>query len=173
MSDSKDDPFAVSRRVLIGAASATPLLAGARPTSPSDDVTARCDEWLALDAEIDRLSMRWSDLETVLVKEKQWHKMTPDQREALSPTEEMDAIDEQLEGLFEQRRQGLDVLPILVARDMRGVASKLQIAVKIMGLQRDDGFELIEGAAREMQGMRCAHCAAPIVESRPPPPNAK
>jgi len=31
MSDSKNDPFAVSRRVLIGAASATPLLTGSRP----------------------------------------------------------------------------------------------------------------------------------------------
>jgi hypothetical protein len=172
MSDSKDDPFAVSRRVLIGAASATPLLASARPVSPND-VTARCDEWLAIDAEIDRLSLRWSDLETMLVKERQWRKMTPDQREALSPTEEMDAIDVQLEGLFEQRRQGLDVLTALVARDMRGVASKLQVAVKVMDHQRGDGFELFKGAVAEMQDVRCAHCGAPIVESQPAPPNAK
>jgi hypothetical protein len=173
MSDSKDDPFAVSRRVLVGAASATPLLAGARPASPSDDVTARCDEWLVLDTEIDRLSSRWSDLETVLVQEKQWHKMTPDQREALSPTEEMQAIDDQLEGLFEQRRQWLDVLPTLVARDMRGVASKLQVAVKVMDVQRGDGFDLFKGAVAEMQGVRCAHCGAPVVENRLASPNAK
>ena len=173
MSDSKDDPFAVSRRVLIGAASATPILAGVGPASPSDDVTARCDEWLALDAEIDRLLSRWSDLENLLVKEKRWHKMTPDQREALSPTEEMDAIDKQVKGLFEQRRQRLDALPALVARDMRGVASKLQVAVKVMDHERGDGFELFKGAVAEMQSVRCAHCGAPIVESRPAPPNAK
>ncbi len=173
MSDSKDDPFAVSRRVLIGAASATPLLAGAGPGSPSNDVTARCDEWLALDAEIDRLLSRWSDLENMLVKERRWREMTPDQREALSPTEEMDAIDKQVKGLFEQRRQGLDALPALVARDMRGVASKLQVAVKVMDHERGDGFELFKGAVSEMQDVRCAHCGAPVVESRPPPPNAK
>jgi len=164
MSDSKDDPFAVSRRVVIGAASATPLLAGARLAPPSDDVAARCEEWLALDAEIDRLLQRWSDLENVLVKEKRWHKMTPDQREALSPTEEMDAIDKQVKGLFEQRRQGLDALPALVARDMRGVASKLQVAVKVMDHERGDGFELFKGAVAEMQDIRCAHCGAPVVE---------
>lgn len=173
MSDSKDEPFAVSRRVLIGAVSATPLLAGARPASPSNDITALCDEWLALDAEIDRLSLRWSDLETVLVKEKQWHKMTPDQREALLPTEEMQAIDERLKGLFEQRRQGLDALPALVARDMRGVTSKLHVAVKVMDHQRGDGLELFRGAVGEMQGVLCAHCGAPVVDSRSAPPTAK
>ncbi|MDR7230310.1 hypothetical protein J2X45_001391 [Caulobacter sp. BE264] len=173
MSDSKDDPFAVSRRVLIGAASATPILASVGAASPPDDVTARCDEWLALDAEIDRLLSRWSDLENALVKERRWREMTPDQREALSPTEEMDAIDKQVKGLFEHRRQGLDALPALVARDMRGVASKLQVAVKVMDHERGDGFELFKGAVAEMQHVRCAHCGAPIVESRPPPPNAK
>jgi len=173
MSDSNDDPFAVSRRVLIGAASAMPILASVGPASPSDDVTARCDEWLALDAEIDRLLSRWSDLENALVKEKRWHKMTPDQREALSPTEEMDAIDKQVKGLFEQRRQELDALPALVARDMRGVASKLQVAVKVMDHERGDGFELFRGAVAEMQHVRCAHCGAPVVENRPTPPNAK
>jgi hypothetical protein len=164
MSDGKDDPFAISRRILIGAASATPILANVLPASPSDDVTTRCDEWLALDAEIDRLLSRWSDLENVLVKEKRWHEMTPDEREALSPTEEMDAIDKQVKALFEQRRQGLDALPALVARDMRGVASKLQVAVKVMDHERGDGFELFKGAVAEMQGVRCAHCGAPIVE---------
>ncbi len=173
MSDNKDDPFAVSRRVLIGVASAKPLLAGARPASPSDDVTARCDEWLALDAEIDRLLSRWSDLENVLVKEKRWQNMTPDQREALSPTEEMDAIDRQVKGLFEQRRQGLDALPALVARDMRGVASKLQVAVKVMDHERGDGFELFKGAVAEMQDVRCVHCGASVVERRPPSLDAK
>lgn len=164
MPDSKP-PFAVSRRILIGAASATPLLASASPTSPSNDLTARCDEWLALDAEINRLSLRWSDLETVLVKEKEWHKMTPDQRVTLSPTEEMHAIDEQLEGLFEQHRQGLDVLPTLVARDMRGVACKLQVAINVMQHQRGEGFDLIDTATREMQSMPCAHCGAPLIGS--------
>jgi hypothetical protein len=107
---------------------------------------------------------RWSDLENVLVKDNRWHKMTPDQREALSPTEEMDAIDKQVKGLFEQRRQRLEALPALVARDMRGVASKLQVALKVMDHERGDGFELFKGAVREMQGVRCAHCGAPIVE---------
>jgi hypothetical protein len=173
MSDSKDDPFAASNPVVIGAAGAPPSQESARPASLSDDVTARCDGWLALDAEIDRLSSRWSDLETVLVKKKQWHKMTPDQREALPPTEEMQAIDAQLDRLFEQRRQELESLTTLVAWDMRGVASKLRVAVKVMDHQRGDGFDLFKGAVAEMQDVRCAHCGAPVVENRPAPPDAK
>jgi hypothetical protein len=159
----KKELFAISRRVLFGAAGAAPLLTGTELIGPSHDVIVRCDEWLALDARIDRLCLRWSDLESVLAREKNWSQMSPDERQALSPTEEMAAIDEQLKGLFEQRRQRLDVLPTLPAHDMRGVTGKLAVAVQMMRPQRNDGYELIESATREMQGMRCAHCGAPVV----------
>src|SRR3990167_9153656 len=102
MSDDKG-PLAVSRRVVIGAASAAPVVAGAGGGEASDPAMARCAEWLALDAEIDRLGLRWSDLETILVRREQCERMTPKERGELLPSEEMDAIDKQLEPLFEQR----------------------------------------------------------------------
>ncbi|MDB5580648.1 MAG: hypothetical protein JWR80_5824 [Bradyrhizobium sp.] len=173
----------LSRRAVLGAASASPLSGGlARaskaaaatanpldpattvyPRSPVSEVTTRCDEWLALDAKIDSLSLRWSHLETVLVREKNWSEMLPDEREALPPSEEMAAIDEQLHGLFEQRRRRLDALPGLVSRDVRAVASKLAVAVRVMRHERADGFEVIESATRELRSLCCAHCGEPIV----------
>jgi len=97
MSDDKE-PFAVSRRVVIGAASAAPVVAGAGGAAVPDAAVARCAEWLALDAEIDRLGLRWSDLETILVRQKRWERMTPEERGELLPSEEMDAIDDRSDG---------------------------------------------------------------------------
>jgi len=33
-----------------------------------------------------------------------------------------------------------------------------------MDHQRGDGFDFFKGAVAEIQGVRCAHCGAPIVE---------
>src|SRR3990167_341378 len=120
MSDDKG-PLAVSRRVVIGAASAAPVVAG-----------AGCAEWLALDAEIDRLGLRWSDLETILVRREQCERMTPKERGALAPSDEMDAVDRQLEPLLEQRRAWLEALPTVRAGDMDGVGAKVGGGVRGM-----------------------------------------
>ncbi len=47
MSDDKG-PFAVSRRVVIGAASAAPVAAGAGGGALADPAVTRCAEWLRL-----------------------------------------------------------------------------------------------------------------------------
>jgi len=114
MPDNKE-PFAVSRRVVIGAASAAPVVAGAGGATVPDAAVARCAEWLALDAEIDRLGLRWSDLETILVRQKRWERMAPEERGELLPSEEMDAIDAQLKPLFDQREAWLEALPTVRA----------------------------------------------------------
>ncbi|OYW99293.1 MAG: hypothetical protein B7Z12_18350 [Caulobacter vibrioides] len=56
MSDDKG-PLAISRRVVIAAASAAPGVSGAGGGALTDPAVARCAEWLALDAEIDRLGV--------------------------------------------------------------------------------------------------------------------
>jgi hypothetical protein len=162
MSDDKG-PFGVSRRFVIGAASAAPVVAnaGAVPAT-QDEAIARCDAWLALDAEIDRLGSRWSDLETILVRERRWEQMTPDERVALSPTQEMDAIDAQMKPLFEQREAWLDDLPAVLARDMHGVVAKLEVALRVMVHQQGDGYDLFKATMEELRTARCPNCGAPI-----------
>lgn len=110
MSDDKG-PFAVSRRVVIGAASAAPVVNGAGGGALVDPAVARCAEWLALDAEIDRLGLRWSDLETILVRQKRWERMTPEERGELLPSEEMDAIDKLLSRCSSSGRRGWRLFP--------------------------------------------------------------
>lgn len=161
MSDEKE-PFAVSRRVVIVAASAAPVVAGAGGAAVPDAAVARCAEWLALDAEIDRLSLHWSDLETILVRQKRWERMTPEERGELLPSEEMDAIDEQLKPLFEQREAWLEALSTVRARDIYGVAAKLEVALQVMVHQQGDGYDLFKATMDELRTARCPNCGVPV-----------
>ncbi|RRN62185.1 hypothetical protein [Caulobacter sp. 602-1] len=163
MSDDKD-PFAVSRRVVIGAVSAAPVAAGAGGGALADPAVARCAEWMALDAEIDRLGLRWSDLEAILVRQKRWERMTPEERGELLPSEEMAAIDAQLKPLFEQREAWLEALPKVRARDMHGVAAKLEVALQVMVHQQGDGYDLFKATMEELRTARCPNCGAPVCQ---------
>lgn len=161
MSEDKG-PLAVSRRVVIGAASAAPVVGGAGRGALADPAVARCAEWLALDAEIDRLGLRWSDLETILVRQKRWERMTTKARGELSPSEEMDAIDKQMEPLFEQREAGLEALAAVRASDMHGVAAKLDVALRVMVHQQGDGYDLFKATMEELRTAHCPNCGAPV-----------
>ncbi|OYX03004.1 MAG: hypothetical protein B7Z12_10915 [Caulobacter vibrioides] len=163
MSDDKE-PFAVSRRVVIGAASAAPVARGGGGSALADPAVARCAEWMALDAEIDRLGLRWSDLETILVREKRWERMTPEEREELLPSEEMDAIDKQMEPLFERREAWLEALAAVRASDMHGVAAKLDVALRVMAHQQGDGYDLFKATMEELRTARCPSCGAPVCQ---------
>ncbi|WP_395444136.1 hypothetical protein [Caulobacter sp. UC70_42] len=163
MSDDKD-PFAVSRRVVIGAASAAPVAAGAGGGALADPAVARCAEWMALDAEIDRLGLRWSDLEAILVRQKRWERMTPEERGEMLPSEEMAAIDAQLKPLFEQREAWLEALPAVRAIDMHGVAAKLEVALQVMVHQQGDGYDLFKATMDELRTARCPNCRAPVCQ---------
>jgi hypothetical protein len=163
MSDDKG-PFALSRRVVIGAASAAPVVAGAGGGAPPDPAVARCAEWMALDVEIDRLGLRWSDLETILVRQKRWERMTPEERGELLPSEEMDAIDKQMEPLFEQREAWLEALSTVRATDIHGVVAKLEVALRVMVHQQGEGYDLFKATMEELRTARCPNCGAPVCQ---------
>ncbi len=116
----------------------------------------------ALDAEIDRLGLRWSDLETILVRQKRWERMTPEERGELLPSEEMAAIDKQMEPLFEKREAWLEALPTLRATDIYGVVAKLEVALRVMVHQQGDGYDLFKATMEELRTARCTNCGVPV-----------
>lgn len=162
MSDDKG-PLPISRRVVIGAASAAPVVgsAGVGAASPAGAVVMRCAEWLALDAQINRLLSRWSDLETILVQQRRWERMTPEERVAMTPTEEMNAIDEELKPLFDLQRDWLDALPNLRANELKGAVAKLEVALQVMIHQQGDGYDLFKSAMEDLCVTRCPNCGTP------------
>ncbi len=88
--------------------------------------------------------------------------MTPEERGELLPSEEMDAIDEQLKPLFEQRETWLEGLPAVRARDIYGVVAKLEVALQVMVHQQGDGYDLFKATMEELRTARCPNCGAPV-----------
>lgn len=85
MPDSKPPPM--TRRSLLVGAAAAPVASVYTPRSP--DLTVRCAEWLAMDFEIDRLSLRWSRLETVAVRTFGWLQLSAAERLTMPLAAEM------------------------------------------------------------------------------------
>lgn len=124
----------LSRRAVIGGTSvvafgvATPVAAA---LAPPDEGARRCARWLRLDAKIDRLQDRWGKLESWLVREKSWSKLTPAERQASPWAKELRDIDGCLEVLFEQRDALLETLPNFGSASLESVISRLAVAADV------------------------------------------
>lgn len=150
-----------SRRALIGAASAAPtfplnIVQGPQP----DPLVARCAEWLAIDFESDRLSLRWAALETRMVDECRWFSLSSVERRGLPQAAEMFEIEERLDRLSDEREQRLAALAGLRAQDLQGVASKLAVAARVLLHEGGPLHQLVADAVRVLTAHHSAHCGA-------------
>lgn len=170
MSDDNAKPIAVSRRAVLAGGAAVPVAGRVAPNlcaPQADDLVASCAQWLALDLEIDRLSLRWSALETTAVREFNWLALSRTQQSAVPLAAEMDQIDARLEVLFKTRKQGLRALSKLPARDVHGVASKLVIAARITQYEDGGAHRFIADAVRTLAALKCPNCGAPYAPATP------
>ena len=156
-------PAVVSRRAVIAAATAAPVL-GDR-LIPSDEVVPHCAAWMALEVEIDRLARRWAQLETVLSREHSWFALSSAERRALPEAAEAYEIDDRLESLSQQRERMLEHLSTLKAATLHGVASKLAVAARLMQDEGNPAQPFVASAVRELAQMCCAGCGAALLPS--------
>jgi len=151
----------LSRRTLIGAATAAPVLGGG--SIEANDTVRRCADWIALDLEIDRLTLRWSKLETLMVREHGWFGLTPAEQRALPEAADMFEIDNRLEALSLQRERLLRPLSRLPADTVHAVASKLVIAARLMQHEENPARPFVASAVRDLADMGCPGCGAAYV----------
>ncbi len=142
------------------------MVISASQTAPVDTV-AQCAAWMALDLEIDRLSLRWSQIETTMAEKHDWFRLTQAQRRALPQAAEMYEIDERLKVLFRQRRLDLKGLVKLKAESLHAVASKLAVAARILQYEENTAQPLIAAAVRELAGARCEKCGVSLLPDLP------
>jgi hypothetical protein len=164
MSEDKANLNVFSRRAVIAIAPAAPTIGAmvVEPCTPHVDyLVSRCAEWLALDLEIDRLSLRWSELETAAAREFNWFRLSQTQRRAVPMAAEMDKIERQLDALLRARERGLKTLDRLPARDVHGIASKLMVAAKISQLEDGAAHSFVADAVRALAILKCPKCGAP------------
>ena len=158
------DATRLSRRTLLGAASAVPSVGGqVGARFPFNDTVAQCAAWIALDLEIDRLARRWSQLEALMVRDHRWFALSHAGRRALPEAAEMYEIDDRLEALSRQLEQMLQLLSERQAGTLHGVASKLVIAARLMRHEEHPAQPFVASAVRELPQLRCPGCGAAYV----------
>ncbi|MGR4862958.1 hypothetical protein [Caulobacter sp. LARHSG274] len=154
----------LTRRSVIGAASAAPVLANAGGETAADDLIVRCASFVAIDIRTGRLVRRWGDLEGEAFKLPGWFDLSKEEQLALPQGREMAEIDRMLSSLFEQREKLLAELPGVAANDPTGVAAKIAVAARAVDPEdHEEAHHLIAGAARDLANMRCPDCHRPLV----------
>jgi hypothetical protein len=158
---------AISRRAVIGASAALPLAGPARGAAPAEaaDIPAQCADWIALDLEMDRVASRWSELETLAVRQFDYFKLTQAQIRALPMGPEMDALDAECRRLGNVRRAALKPLGKLTPRTIQDVSAQLAIAYRIMEFERGDAWPFMLKAWTFLSRSCCPGCGAAYAPS--------
>lgn len=163
MSADRTDPTTVSRRTLLGAASATPLACGMGKgalDAPSGLIN-QCSRWLASDFKADELARRRSALETLAASGYDYFRLDDHQRRALPMTPEMDAIERELDGLGAERKTLFKGIAAQAPRNLHEVACLLVIAVRIDVHEPGPTAPLVKRAMQYLSDATCPGCGTP------------
>jgi hypothetical protein len=136
---------------MIGAAA----IAAAKPAGAnSDPAIQTCNAWQACQAEYEDLIKRWQTLETHLIHNHDWCRLSRRQRAAMPEAVELDAIDDRRDAVFDRKQQLLAALPRISATTPRGLAAKLTVAAAVIHRHENaEGHELITSVLRDLRNM--------------------
>ncbi|WP_293382127.1 helicase [Phenylobacterium sp. SCN 70-31] len=147
-----------------GEAASTPSIGA---PVPSDEGTRRCANWLALNAKIERLQSRWARLESWLVKNHAWCKLSPAEQQALPWAKELRDIDGCLDLLFEQREALLQSIPATGSISLDSVVARLAVVERLIWREEHpEVYALVTGARRDLIAL--SRGQAPAVVSQDP-----
>jgi hypothetical protein len=156
----------ISRRTLLGAASAAPLVCNvtdAAAAPPAGGIIGQCARWLTNDFETDRLARRWSALETLAASGYDYFRITERERRGLPMAPEMAAIEVQMDDLWKERKRGYHAIAKLEPRNIHEVASLLIIAHRMDVHDPGETAPLVRKAIEFMSSAKCPGCGEPYV----------
>ncbi|RYZ14630.1 MAG: hypothetical protein EON61_02955 [Alphaproteobacteria bacterium] len=121
------------------------LAAAAANSSVSvDPALQACNAWQAFHAECDGLIKRWQTLESYLIRQHNWRRLSRRQRAAIPEAFVLDAIDDRLDDIHDQQQQLLASLPLIYATTPRGIAAKLAVVASVVHREENaEAHELI------------------------------
>jgi hypothetical protein len=132
---------------------------GAAPVAAAS-IPAQCAAWLARDHEIDRLGRRWAELETLLIAQYPYFKLTERQISALPEGKEMDAITAECDRLHDARDVALKTLAKLRPRTVQDATAMLSIAVRLNYCEDSEDWPFIREAHAFLSKACCPGCGA-------------
>ena len=156
----------ISRRAIIGGASATPLACmgiDATFPPPSGGLVDECAQWLKADFESDALSRRWGALEILAASGYDYFRLEDHERRRLPMGPEMDAIEVELDVLSKERDRRFKAIAALEPRNIHEVASLLVIAARMDLYMPGDTAPLVHQAITFLSSAKCPRCGEPYV----------
>lgn len=164
MSEDKLDPSVLSRRALLAAAGAAPVVCAAgEGTGAAETLTGRCAQWLTLDFESDRLARRWAALETQAAAGFDYFRMNERERLALPMGPEMAAIENALDVLFGRRKRLYRAITRMTPTTIHEAASLVVIAARIEVHDPGPTAPLVRKAMDFIDRGTCPRCGEPYV----------
>lgn len=146
MSDRESRSTPLSRRSVIGGTAALPVLSGLS-TPEVYSVTTQCAQWLAVNSEIESLTLRWAKLDAYVMSQSRGLRQSSARRRPAHLIKEMEAIDRRLDPLFESRDSGLESLAKRPARTLNDVAGKLTVAACMLDGEGGPIHDIVAEAA--------------------------
>lgn len=156
MSSSPEHPRALTRRLMMAGACSTGLVSG---SSAADDGAVRlARDWLAAEAKVDRLYLRWARLEAVLIGGRKRAPCAPDA--AASIKGKLATLDREIEIVDDQRQFLLTTLETTKCESLRAALGKLAVAVARLGGEGGSEHLLVSDAATYLAKAGCPKCGA-------------
>ena len=146
MCDREPRSMRLSRRGVLGATTALPVLPGLI-VPDVQSVADQCKDWLAVNREIERLALRWASLEVPAINPSGGGRLSLSEDRPAHIVGEMARIDDQLGPLEERREIGLEALAKKPARTVQDVADKLKVAACMLGGEGGPINEIVAEAA--------------------------
>lgn len=153
--------FLGSARVRVPELSRRHFMVGASATSAimplgiaQDTAIDACHAWQIYHAEQEELIKRWQALEAHLIRHHDWCRLSKRQRAAMPEATELDAIDDRLDEIHDQKQTLLAALRRSNATTPCGLAAKLTIAASIIHRQENpDVHDLMTSLLLDLQNL--------------------
>ncbi|HEY2752749.1 hypothetical protein [Phenylobacterium sp.] len=148
---------ALSRRAVIGASAALPLVPPSDlPPAPIDgtaETLRLCRSWLSTEAQVFDLLSQWRSLEKhVCAKHHNWFRMTEAEQRRLPDAAEMFEIDAQIATIYDAREDILPKLPALVSTTREAILMKFEVVAEALCLEDNrDELNLLNSARRDLE----------------------
>jgi hypothetical protein len=94
-----------------------------------------CRQWLALEAQRNRLLMQWGRLEAALARQHRWYDLSAAQQTALPTADEFRRVDARLDVLAVESDRLLSAIPAEPATNLVAVVGKLIVVAEYLGAQ--------------------------------------
>lgn len=93
---------------------------------------ALCQDWLAVNADVQSCALRWGEVEARLAARHDWFKLTEAARRSLTEARELYAIDQQIEALTHRRNCLLNDLLKLRVCSQKAAAARISVAAELI-----------------------------------------